>query len=125
MGDMKEIKSTQKEVLIKMLRLNQDSTSSANNNDMKTWESSWKVLVYDKYCQDILAPLLHLSELRTHGITLNMLITNEREAVADVPAVYFVQPTRENIDRIVKDCTANLYDSFYLNFSTSLSRKIS
>lgn len=41
--------------------------------------------------QDILAPLLHVNELRKHGVTLHMLLDAERQPIPDVPAVYFVQ----------------------------------
>lgn len=41
--------------------------------------------------QDILAPLLHVNELRKHGVTLHMLLEAERQPIPDVPAVYFVQ----------------------------------
>lgn len=41
--------------------------------------------------QDILAPLLHVNELRRHGVTLHMLLDAERQPIPDVPAVYFVQ----------------------------------
>ncbi len=41
--------------------------------------------------QDILAPLLHVNELRRHGVTLHMLLDADRQPIPDVPAVYFVQ----------------------------------
>ena len=47
-----------------------------------------------------------------------------RERVPDVPAVYFVQPTEENLKLISRDCAANLYDAFYLNFSSSIPRAL-
>ncbi len=83
--------------------------------------SVWKVLVYDNYCRDILAPLFTVGELRKLGITLYMLLGTKRERVPDVPAVYFVQPTQENIDRICSDLDARLYDEYYINFSSSVS----
>ena len=43
--------------------------------------------------QDIVAPLLHVSELRKHGVTLHLLLDSERQPIPDVPAVYFVRPT--------------------------------
>jgi hypothetical protein len=32
-------------------------------------------------------------------------------------------PSRENIDKICQDCTAQLYDNYYFNFITPLSRE--
>jgi len=48
----------------------------------------------------------------------------ERQAIQDVPAIYFVSPTKENVQRIARDCAAKLYDSFYLNFSSSIPRPL-
>ena len=84
--------------------------------------SSWKVLIYDRYCQDILSPLLTVAELRRLGITLHMPLTSVRERVPDVPAIYLVRPTAENIEQIAKDVRKGIYDSTHLNFSTPISR---
>ncbi|RVW96699.1 SEC1 family transport protein SLY1 [Vitis vinifera] len=48
----------------------------------------------------------------------------DRKPVHDVPAVYFVQPNQSNIQRIVNDASHSLYDSFHLNFSSSIPRPL-
>lgn len=45
----------------------------------------------DRFCRDIIAPLLRLNELRRHGVTLHLVLENERQPIPDVPAIYFVQ----------------------------------
>ena len=40
----------------------------------------------------------------------------------DVPAIYFCQPTDENLRRISEDLSANLYGSYYFNFISPISR---
>jgi hypothetical protein len=57
------------------------------------------------------------------GVTLHMLLENEREEIPDVPAIYFVQPTAENLQRIVQDCARELYSTVHLNFATPISRE--
>lgn len=52
----------------------------------------------------------------------NRQLHSERQAVSDVPAVYFVEPSAENIGRICKDLAAGLYESFYLNFTSLVPR---
>lgn len=47
---------------------------------------------------------------------------SDRDAIPDVPAVYFVMPTDENIMRICQDFRNNLYDYYYLNFIAPISR---
>ena len=48
----------------------------------------------------------------------------EREPVPDAPAVYFVRPSRENIDRIVRDCSRQMYRKAFVNFVTTIERPL-
>lgn len=52
------------------------------------------------------------------------LIDSPREQIIDAVAVYFLMPTRENIAKICQDCKAQLYDSYYFNFITPISRPL-
>ena len=49
-------------------------------------------------------------------------LLSDREAIPDVPAIYLVVPSSENIDRIIQDCRNQLYDSYYLSFISPISR---
>jgi hypothetical protein len=42
----------------------------------------------------------------------------------DCPAIYLVEPTPENIDRICADCRGGVYDCMHLNFAAPLSRPL-
>lgn len=86
-------------------------------------EPQWKVLVYDHWGQDIISPLLSVKDLRDLGVTLHLLLDSDREPIQDVPAIYFVMPTDENIRRICKDFQSQLYESYYLNFISAISRQ--
>ncbi|KAF7704196.1 hypothetical protein HF521_021268 [Silurus meridionalis] len=85
-------------------------------------EPVWKVLIYDRFGQDIISPLLSVKELRDMGITLHLLLHSDRDPIPDVPAIYFVMPTEENIDRICQDLRNQLYEAYYLNFISAISR---
>ncbi|KAJ8353535.1 hypothetical protein SKAU_G00211020, partial [Synaphobranchus kaupii] len=85
-------------------------------------EPVWKVLIYDRFGQDIISPLLAVKELRDMGITLHLLLHSDRDPIPDVPAIYFVLPTEENIQRICQDLRNQLYESYYLNFISAISR---
>jgi hypothetical protein len=78
-------------------------------------EPVWKVLIYDQFGQDVISPLLKVGDLREHGITVHMyasdlcvamtdarLLHTERQAIPDVPAIYFFEPTEDNIRRIAE-----------------------
>ncbi|CAL5348150.1 unnamed protein product [Camellia sinensis] len=105
-----------------MLNLNQPVNSSGIAN-----EEVYKMLIYDKFCQDILSPLIHVKDLLKHSITLYFLIDKDRKPVHDVPAVYFVQPIHLNVQRIISDAPRSVYNSFQLSHPRflALSLKIS
>lgn len=99
------------EVAEAMLNLNADS------------QPDWKLLIYDNVGQDILSPLFTIKELRNHGVTLHMNIDSDRDPIPDVAAIYFLLPTDYNIERICKDLDKCLYDSYYFNFISPISRQ--
>ncbi|EGC38806.1 hypothetical protein DICPUDRAFT_148496 [Dictyostelium purpureum] len=118
------IRSKQVESINKMLSLKSDSSgsTSSNNSGNKTtgWQDVWKVLIFDTFCSNIIAPVLTKGALRNQGITLYLPLHSERQAIQDVPAIYFVLPTLDNIKRIAEDCKNKLYDNIYLNFASKL-----
>uniref|UniRef100_A0A8C4WV75 Sec1 family domain containing 1 n=1 Tax=Eptatretus burgeri TaxID=7764 RepID=A0A8C4WV75_EPTBU len=85
-------------------------------------EPVWKVLVYDRAGQDVISPLLNVRELRELGVTLHLLLHSERDAIPDVPAVYLVAPSSENVERICQDLRGHLYDSYHFNFLSAVPR---
>ena len=52
------------------------------------------------------------------------LIDSPREQVTDAVAIYFMMPTQENVSRVCEDCRAQLYDKYYLNFTTAIPRDL-
>lgn len=94
--------------------------SSASSEELMIGD--WKVLIYDRAGRDILLPLFSVAELRNLGITLHLLLHSDREPIPDSPAVYFVNPTPENLQRISRDLKEALYESFELNFISPIKR---
>jgi len=81
--------------------------------------------VLDETCRDILAPILKVGDLRALGITLLLSMKDDnRQQIPDAPAVYFMMPTEENIQRLVQDCVNDLYQSIQVHFAMSISRKL-
>ncbi|KAH8915053.1 Sec1-like protein [Atractiella rhizophila] len=85
---------------------------------------TWKVLILDGRAQDILSVALRVQDLRDIGVTLHMQLHAQRLSLPDVPAVYLVLPTRENISRIAQDINAGTYEAYYLNFLSPLPRPL-
>jgi hypothetical protein len=105
-----------------MINLNAASSSSSSASTTTT-EPVWKILVFDRTGQDVISPLLTVKELRDMGVTLHVLVNSERDAIPDVPVIYFMLPAEENIRRLCQDFKNQLYDQFYLNFITPISRQ--
>ncbi|CAL1693989.1 unnamed protein product [Somion occarium] len=84
----------------------------------------WKVLVLDQHTKDVLATVLRVQDLRDVGVTLHVQLHSARPPLPDVPAVYFVTPTLNNIKRIAEDLQKGLYESYHLNFVEPLSRAL-
>ncbi|KAF9918517.1 Vesicle trafficking between the ER and Golgi [Lobosporangium transversale] len=107
-----------------MLNLNQkpDTTSQADQVIPMASDVEWKVLIFDAFGRDVISSVLRVNDLRENGVTVHM--QNERQPIPDVPAVYFVEPTSENIRKISEDLSNHLYDSYYINFSTVIPRPL-
>jgi len=81
-------------------------------------------LIYDNHCSDIISPLLRVHQLREQGVTLHLLLHRDRQPIQDIPAIYFISPSLENVQRLGEDCASRLYESFYINFSSQLPQSI-
>ena len=123
------LKSAQLKAVHRMLGFNEDTSEFDNDSDYTlppagSSTNQWKILIYDVPCRSIISPLMSVSQLRRRGVTLHLLLHSDREAIPDVPAVYFVAPTKENLARIAQDCGKRLYSRVHLNFVTKLDRSL-
>jgi len=137
-GSAPSLKASQLSAVSRMLALNTDppnqddsaSSSYSRAPPVKRYypagsaHNQWKIMIYDSHCRSIISPLMSVSDLRARGVTLHLLITADREQIPDVPAVYFLQPTLENISILAKDCAQGLYSRMHINFVTKLSREL-
>ncbi|CAG8435621.1 3704_t:CDS:2 [Ambispora gerdemannii] len=126
------LRDQQIEAIITMLNLNvkpEPSIPVASSDILvpitnNTPDLVWKVLIFDEFGRDIISSVLKVNDLRENGVTVHMLLKSDRQPIADVPAVYFVEPTSENIQRISEDLSRNLYESYYINFTNSIPRPL-
>ncbi|MEN2496963.1 MAG: Sec1 domain containing protein 1 [Marteilia pararefringens] len=82
----------------------------------------WKVLVFDKFGEQLITPIFSVKELRDCGITLYLNVWDDKESIPDVSAIYFCRATPENIQSIERDIRRKTYPRFYLNFIDSIDR---
>lgn len=65
--------------IVKLLQFNQESQSASRSSN-----SSYKVLILDNFCKDLLAPLVRVNDLRKHGVTLHLGIESARQPIEEV-----------------------------------------
>lgn len=83
-------------------------------------QGSYKIVLVDQPGARILNAAFRMHEMMDQGITLVESITNQRQPTPTFPAIYFVAPTQQNIDLIIKDFEASRrYASAHLFFTTS------
>ncbi len=109
--------------LRQMLHLQEPQSSSSSSSLASSYAPQWKVLVFDRVGQDILAPVLSVKCLRDEGVTLHLYLMSERDPVPEVPAIYFCQPSEDNLRRIGEDMRAGLYGAYYFNFVSPIQRQ--
>ncbi|KAK2747971.1 Vesicle trafficking between the ER and Golgi [Myotisia sp. PD_48] len=84
----------------------------------------WKVLVFDNLGRDVISSVLRVNDLRSWGVTIHLNITSRRYPIPDVPVVYMVEPTAENIRLVTSDLSKGLYSPAYVNFLSSVPRPL-
>lgn len=124
MNEETSLRDRQITFIEKMLMFNKDTTSTDLTSGFNDQEMVWKVLVLDSKSTAIVSSILRVNDLLKSGVTVHTLIQQRRTPLPDVPVVYFVQPTQENIDLIVQDLKEDKYADFYVNFTSSLSREL-
>ncbi|EFW99368.1 golgi transport protein [Grosmannia clavigera kw1407] len=87
-------------------------------------ELVWKVLVFDDLGMQIVSSVLRVSDLRSMGVTMHMHLASTRHQIEDVPVVYLVEPTAQNLKSITSDLEKGLYSPAYINFLSSIPRPL-
>ncbi|KAL0218857.1 hypothetical protein P9112_004510 [Eukaryota sp. TZLM1-RC] len=80
--------------------------------------SPFKLLILDSHGYSLVSTLFKQSCLYEMGFTLFLDLTQKRQPIPSVPAVYLLLPTAENIQRISQDFKNNLYESVYFVFTS-------
>ena len=87
-------------------------------NLLKPENPPFKILILDTLTQDILSPILKVSDLRSAGVTAHFLISSSRSQIKEIPAFYFIS----SIEGFQQDIERDLYGEYYINSSYSFKR---
>ena len=112
------LREKQQRVILKVLNRNQDV------EDVQSARLDWKALVYDERALWILTVLFKVASMSDVGITSMELISKKRAPISSVDAIYLVEPTEENLNRIASDCGEGVYDNVYINFLSCVSKNV-
>lgn len=119
------LRSSQRLIIKEMLNFNKPFAKSGGNG---TTSSIWKVLIMDSCAQSILAPIISVNELRGEGVTLYLPLASgshaQRDPIPEVPAIYLVEASKQNIELIIKDIRSGLYLKYYINFIGTITRSL-
>ncbi|GAB4834255.1 STXBP unc-18 S1 [Ancistrocladus abbreviatus] len=116
-GDYKNFRQvTRDRLLLEMLR-------SAKTGDKK---STWKVLIMDKLTVKIMSYACKMADITEEGVSLVEDIYKRRQPLPTMDAIYFIQPTKENVIMFMSDMSGKtpLYKKAYVFFSSPISREL-
>jgi hypothetical protein len=71
-----------------------------------------------------MSTLFRVGHLRERNVTLLMGLHSQRERLFGVKALYFIEPTEQNLNRIADDFKNDLYDNVYVNFVSPIDRNL-
>ncbi|XP_022719592.1 SNARE-interacting protein KEULE-like isoform X3 [Durio zibethinus] len=116
-GDYKNFRQISRErLLYEMLR-------SAKMKDSK---STWKVLIMDKVTVKIMSYSCKMADITAEGVSLVEDIYRRRQPLPSMDAIYFIQPTKENVTMFLSDMSGRtpLYKKAFVYFSSPISREL-
>ncbi|KAL2669166.1 hypothetical protein GLYMA_01G212200v4 [Glycine max] len=116
-ADYKSFKQISRERLLhEMLR-------SAKTGDSK---STLKVLIMDKLTVKIMSHLCKMTDINGEGVSLGEDLYKQRQPLPTWDAIYFIQPTRENVIMFLSDMSGRtpLYRKAFVFFSSAISKEL-
>ncbi|KAG8374793.1 hypothetical protein BUALT_Bualt10G0032600 [Buddleja alternifolia] len=104
-------------------RLLYEMLRSTKTGDSK---SSWKVLIMDKVTVKIMSFACKMADITEEGVSLVEDIHKRRQPLPTMDAIYFVQPTKENIVIFLSDMSGRspLYRKAFVFFSSPVARDL-
>ncbi|XP_021901873.1 SNARE-interacting protein KEULE-like isoform X2 [Carica papaya] len=104
-------------------RLLQEMLRFARTGNSK---STWKVLIMDKLTVKIMSYACKMADITQEGVSLVEDIFRRRQPLPSMDAIYFIQPTKENIVMFLSDMSGRspLYKKAFVFFSSPISKEL-
>ncbi|GAB2271996.1 Protein transport Sec1a [Dionaea muscipula] len=101
--------------------LNEMLKSTATPNS-----KSWKVLIMDKVTLKVMSSSCKMADITDEGISLVEDLFRRRQPMPSMDAIYFIQPSRENMVMLLSDMSGRepLYRKAFVFFSTPVPKEL-
>ncbi|KAJ8749025.1 hypothetical protein K2173_013469 [Erythroxylum novogranatense] len=98
-------------------RLLNEMLGSTKSGDSR---STWKVLIMDKVTVKVMSHSCKMADITDQGVSLVEELFKRREPLPSMDAVYFIQPSKENIVMLLSDMSGRepLYKKAFVFFSS-------
>ncbi|XP_021314783.1 probable protein transport Sec1a isoform X2 [Sorghum bicolor] len=128
-GDYRSFRQiTRDRLLFEMLR-------STRKNSKSTWkvsfsiehyEKQFQVLIMDKFTVKIMSYACKMADITEEGVSLVEDLYKRRQPLPSLDAIYFIQPTKENIVMFLSDMSGRspLYKKAYVFFSSPVHKEL-
>ncbi|KAI3687468.1 hypothetical protein L1987_81165 [Smallanthus sonchifolius] len=89
-------------------------------------KSRWKVLIMDKVTVRVMSHSCKMAELTEEGVSLVEDINKRRQPLPNLDAVYYIQPTKQNVAMLLSDMAGKspLYKDAYVYFSSTVTKEL-
>ncbi|XP_006647243.1 probable protein transport Sec1a [Oryza brachyantha] len=89
-------------------------------------KSTWKVLIMDKLTVKIMSYSCKMADITEEGVSLVEDLYKRRQPLPSLDAIYFIQPTKENIVMFLNDMSGRnpLYKKAYVFFSSPIQKEL-
>ncbi|XAR54995.1 hypothetical protein NMG60_11030359 [Bertholletia excelsa] len=104
-------------------RLLHEMLRSTKTGDSK---STWKVLIMDQLTVKIMSYSCKMTDITEEGVSLVEDIYKRRQPLPTMDAIYFLQPTKDNVTMFMSDMSgrAPLYKKAFVFFSSPVHREM-
>ncbi|PHT59146.1 putative protein transport Sec1a [Capsicum baccatum] len=88
--------------------------------------SSWKVLIMDKVTVKVMSSTCKMADITDQGVSLVEDLFRRRQPLPSMDAIYFIQPTKENVVMFLSDMSGRepLYRKAYVYFSSPIPKDL-
>ncbi|XAR63168.1 hypothetical protein NMG60_11023012 [Bertholletia excelsa] len=104
-------------------RLLHEMLQASKSGDSK---SSWKVLIMDKVTVKVMSSSCKMADITDQGVSLVEDLFRRRQPMPSMDAIYFVQPSKENIVMFLSDMSGRepLYKKAFVYFSYPIPKEL-